>query len=236
MVDDLKPLYPNQQLQSVSLCTYFSGRASALTGLSDVQREFDDRFPRLYVPHAVHGQATSLQPYQLRSGDNGRQEALAVAVNQATYISFEYPGYPTFSREACGVLARTYEIINVMQLLRVEYRYENLIAVERLQGVLSLDKIARPLVPSGCSTDQGLVALRTEWRAKWSKGVLGIAAIVEEEGGVDVLRLIISAVCDPAGAVTQLEGFASDAHGQARACFESIITDEFRDVLKGGSE
>lgn len=231
------PLYANQQLKSVSLETFFRGRAAALGRLELVQQEFDERLPNLFVPNAIPGHALSLQPFQLRSTEDGLGESLAIAVNHVGYASFDYPGFKEFSRAGLEILYRTNELIGVTDLTRVVFRYENLIAVERQSnGVLSLGEILKPVFEPGRGENPGFVALKADWSEKWNRGILEVSLGVENADGVDMLRLRIAAMVNPAGGIGNLSDFSGDAHDCARSCFESLITDEFREVLRGASE
>ncbi len=99
--------------------------------------------------------------------------------------------------------------------------------------MLSVGKILRQVVPSLSRATDGLVSLQSHWTAVREKGLVEVNARVEDSEGVDVLRLTVAALLAPAGPVGELGTYANDAHALARQCFESLITDEFREVLKG---
>ncbi len=232
------PRYPNQQLRAVALETYFRGRFSMLNALEKVQAEFGDRFPNLFVPHAQHGASPALQPFQLRSAQ--LDETLGVAVNQASYVSFDYPGSDRFLASAAALLPRVLELGGVQKLERVVYRYENEIGLSRdADRVIPLQQLVNIAPPPGCgSADEGVIGMEMAWTTRWSHGLLNVQAAVDEAPGPAgaVLRLTIAATVSPAGPPEQLATYASQAHGRALAAFEALITPTFREFLVGSDE
>lgn len=226
------PKYPNQQLRSVSLETFFKGRLSVAGQFDRVQEEFEDRLPNLFVPNAIPGKAIALQPYQLR--DNENRESLAVAVNQASYISYAYPGHERFLDEARKCLTRTFEILSVSDLDRVVFRYENEVLVRRREeGTLPLEDVLQVPKINYMEDGDGIFALRTEIRRKWEHGYIDINAAAEPEDDEtgDVFRFVIAATVMPAGSASKLMEFAGLAHDRAFTCFEALITDDFRSFI-----
>jgi len=233
-VTDHGPEYRNQQLRSVSLETFFPGQFSVYSGLSAVQRELSTRMPDLFVPNAQPGYATALRPQQFRSRD--RSEALAIALNQATYISFEYPGQLTFIRDAVDLLSRTLELLEISDLNRVVYRYENEIGIGRGENdVLPLNRILKMPETKWCGFDS-LLAAEMEWTRAWDRGQMLTRLAVEGDEGALVLKLSLAAQVSPAGSAGDLMEYAEAAHTVARDCFDSMITDEFRAVLRGDDD
>lgn len=228
------PKYPNQQLRSVSLETYFAGRFSALAGLRDVQDAFTADFPNLFVPNARDGQALDLSPYVLRSADDSK--ALGLAINQATFVSFAYPGFAAFVAEALPRLARTLELIGISTLNRVVYKYENAIGLSRdTDGVLPVGQIFNFPLPDGGQLDT-LREVNFIWRRTWNRGQFVGHLFVEKKENQETLVAVLAAFVDPAGAAVDLRQFAQAAHDEAQAVFERMITDTFRELIRGDDD
>ena len=228
------PEYPNQQLKSVSLETYFKGKLDVVIRLGEVQARFSERLSELYVPNVQAGDALALRPYQLRPPD--QSETLAVAVNQATYASFRYPGYTAFIAQATTFLEPTLAILGIDRLERVVYRYENEIALSRDEN----QEIPVQEIVCVAAVDVegvlGVRALDVSWTRRWLHGTVGAKVVVEAAPhlGIDVLRISIFAEHNPAGAAASLRDYADSVHALARSVFESMITAEFRTFLRGG--
>ncbi|MBL9027445.1 MAG: TIGR04255 family protein [Myxococcales bacterium] len=228
------PDYPNQQLRAVSLETFFQGRFAVFSRLEQVQARHSGRLPHLFVPSSREGEAPALRPYHLKSED--QRESLAVAINQATYVSFDYPGYPVFVERALELIGSSLDIFGVNELTRVVYRYDNELAVSREKNSsLVLSDILKFSLPDGSTADVQSVDL--QWSRPWPSGVLGGRVWTEQDKqGVEILKLSIFAGVQPGRSLGELAQTAAASHEAARATFESMITDKFRLFLQGKLE
>lgn len=226
------PLYPNQQLRCVSLEAYFPGRFNAVSNFGAVQDEFSTRFPQLFVPNAQVGEAPTLRPYQLR--DEAQKVSLALAINQATYISFDYPGFTAFSNEAFEVLDKTLTLLGISELSRVVYRYENEVGISRDgAGILPVNEIIQLETGSWLRSDS-LMSVDIACEHAWPErsGATRVHLRAEPPNEPDVLRLSIAATVAPCGRAEKLREFGALAHEHAAGMFEAMVTSGFRDFIK----
>ena len=223
----MSPKFPNQQLRSVSLETFFPGRFATATAWPVVQDLVAESLPNLYVPGDRPDQAPALRPYHLRNDEGTR--SLALSINQATYIAREYPGYDAFVAEAVPLRERVHDAIGVTTLTRVVYRYENAIGVSRREdGALGLGSILKLGLPSWLGADD-FRSLNLEWRRVWERGEVYGSVAQEGEPGHDLLRISIAAdVRD----TDRLAEAAALAHRRAYDTFDSMIADTFRSFLE----
>lgn len=230
----LGPVYPNQQLRAVGLETYFKGRVGFRTAAERIQRQFEDRLAHLFVPNATAGQALDLQPYQLR--DEAGLEALGIAVNQASYVAFQYPGHDAFLTNAFELLPAALGELGVTHLERVAYRYENEIDFGRDEkGAVPIHLVLRSPKDSWWADDR-LSEFSCSWTQLTNVGRLAIRTVVEsQEEGSETLKISIASVVTPAGPVGDLRAFAMQAHDEARNWFEGAITEDFRRSIRGDS-
>lgn len=211
----------------MSLETFFPGRFATTTAWPKVQELTADRLPHLFVPGDVAQQAPALRPYQLRNPEQTR--SLALAINQATYVAFDYPGFDEFEAEAVPLLQQVHELIGVTSCTRVAFRYENAIDVGRSQdGTLGLGEVVSLEFPDWLGQN-GFLQLGFEWRRTWERGELYGKVFQEAEDGRDVLRISIAAdVRDTA----RLAEATKLAHVRARDIFDRMITAKFRAFLE----
>lgn len=223
----MAPKFPNQQLRSVSLETFFPGRFATTTAWPTVQELLSDSLPNLYVPGDRPDQAPALRPYHLRNVEGTR--SLALAINQATYVALEYPGFEAFVGEAVPLLERVHREVGVTKLTRVAYRYENAIGVSRsADGALGLANILKLDLPAWLGAD-GFRGLHLEWRRIWAHGEVYGSVLQEGEPGHDVLRISIAADVRDADRLAEA---AALAHERAYDTFDGMITDTFRSFLE----
>lgn len=221
--------YPNQQLRSVSLETFFRGRLDGLVRMGEVQAELDERFPNLLVPNLQPGEAWALRPSHLRNRESTR--SVALAMNQATYVAFDYPGYEAFIAEAIEILPQALRTMRIDELTRAVYRYDNAIDMPRDdEGYLPLDQLLDLSLPGWMGAGP-LRQLSMEWSRKWEGGTISGRVFHEDHEAHSTLRILIAASVEPAGAVSNLESYASAAHEQAVGVFEAMITEPFREFL-----
>lgn len=230
------PRYPNQQLQSVSLETYFPGRLRVLSALGEVQDAVEAEFPNLFVPNVQPGEAVALRPFQLR--DAVQKKSLAIAVNQATFVSFDYPGYEAFAAEGVRLLAVALGAIGPRQLNRVVFRYENVIGMSRHDdGTLPAEAIFPGIVPSVFGGQPGARPAKTinsayehPCSAAQFKGVRGFHARAEDVEGVTAFKLTVFGAVENCATGALAEATAA-AHEIGFTLFEQLISEPFRTFI-----
>lgn len=235
------PKYPNQQLRSVSLETYFPGELRALSALGNIQDAVRETFPNLFVPHVQPGEAPALRPFQLRNADQSK--SLAVAVNQATYVSFAYPGHTAFATEAVPILAIALNALKPSQLNRVVYRYENELGLSRdAEGSLGIERIFPAIIPrvfaegplaGPCMAVNS--ALEHVWQEHGRSGACGFHARAEGTGITTVLKITVFGTVENC-AIADLDKAAAAAHRVGVGLFEALISTEFRDFISASSK
>ena len=230
------PKYPNQQLRSVSLETYFPGRLGAYAVLGDIQADVEKTLPNLFVPNFQPGDAAALRPFQMR--DSGQQRSLAVAVNQVTYVGFVYPGYAAFIEEALPIVQTALDRIKPATLNKVVYRYENEIGMARDESKnLAVDLTFPGVLPSlvgGGHTRAVNAAFEQGWQSDELHGARGFHARVEEDGGATVFKVTVFGSVDSCE-VVKLRTAADEAHRIGFELFESLISDGFREFISSNS-
>ena len=217
------PKYPNQQLRSVSLETFFPGRLSAYAVLGQVQDAVIDRLPNLFVPNAQDGDALALRPFQLR--DEFQKRSLAIAVNQVSFVSFDYPGADAFLEESIELVTKALTIVSPPTLSRVVYRYENQLGVAReSDGTVAIEKLFPGVLPGGAAAVT-CAAIDSKVEGRWQRGDahgnVGHHVRVEQELGLELLRVQVFASVE-APAISALQSASHLAHDVALEHFEKI--------------
>lgn len=224
------PLYPNQQLQSVSLETFFRGQLDIPARMGRVQREFSEQFPNLFVPNATPGPSSGLRPFQLR--DNDETRSLAISLNQATYIAFQYPGSEAFIEEATSALDRTLKLLEVDELVRVAYRYDNAFIIPRRDdGTVPLDEMFNTRFPAWLG-ESSFHDLDLSWAQQWQHGTFAGELCHEDRGQHTKVSVVLRAAVESSPTRAELRISTERAHKRALEAFETMITDDFRTFLK----
>lgn len=190
----------------------------------------------LFVPNVQPGEPLALRPYQLRSADH--TESLAVALNQVTFVSFDYPGHVPFLARALELVVPALEDLGVSELSRVVYRYENEVALTRDEHrELPVDRILQLRTPDGSIGP--VQSINIEWNRCSPAGLIGAHIRTESStpAGADLLKFSIHATAMPGGQRDVLGATVGGLHDTARGLFEAmIITDDFRKFLSAEEE
>ncbi len=235
------PKYPNQQLKSVSLETYFPGRLGLFSALGQIQAQVEERLPNLFVPNVKEGEASALRPFQMR--DSAGHRSLAVAVNQASFLSFKYPGYEAFAAEAVPVLQGALGVLEKPRLNRVVYRYENELGLSREDSGIEMAAaafpgIAVPVLANGALSGP-LLRVNATYEHAWQRdglgGSRGFHARVEEAPGMPVFRVTVFASVEDCNCDV-LRVAADAAHAVSVELFEALISESFRKFISVDGE
>ena len=73
-----------------------------------------------------------------------------------------------------------------------------------------------------------------QWSRPWESGVVGGRVWVERDKlGTELLKISVFAAVQPGRGCDVLVTTAAASHKEARATFENMITDRFREFLRG---
>ncbi|GMV15496.1 MAG: hypothetical protein AMXMBFR56_37200 [Polyangiaceae bacterium] len=226
------PKYPNQQLRSVSLETYFPGRLSVYGVLGEIQASVERTLPNLFVPNLQPGEPAALRPFQMR--DAAQQRSLAVAVNQVTFVTFKYPGHESFIDEALPIVSAALDRIRPPTLNKVVYRYENEVGIARDEAKgLAVDVTFPGVVPGVFGGKQSRAinaAYEHGWNANGLQGAHGFHARTEDEGGVMVFKVTVFGSVEGCE-ISHLATATKEAHRVGLELFEALISPGFRDFI-----
>ncbi len=224
--------YVNQTVKAVRLEAFFRGHFDVLPRFGIVQTRLREQFPDLLVPNVTGiGEPLALRPFQLRN--KASADALGLAIHQVSYVSWSYPGFEKFGERAVGLMSGALKDLQIDQLERVNFQYDNELGIPRLpDGSLPLDQLLQ--VGAQVGGDLGrFLDIDMKWSRQAPGGRLHHSVLVERGEVGDKLKFTIAAEVAPAGAAADLGEFARRAHAQARGYFDKLITPGFHAFLQG---
>lgn len=226
--------YPNQQLKLVSAEVYFAGRMSTLLRLDELQQALLPQFSNLLVPISRNDLAPALQPYQLTT--EGGAEAVSVAVNQIAFAMTQYPGFQNFGSRAEQLISDALKLFGIGSIDRVVFRYENEIGVQKSpDGAVPVRDVFKLGMEQWCE-GQPITLVDFRWNTKLDRGIQFGHLRTEDHPTGSLIKLSVGAIVMPAGESTNLREYLALAHDRAVACFERVITDEFRAFISQKKE
>ena len=237
-MNESSPLYPNQPICEVATEARFLGDLKIDQIRAPFQKKINEDYPTLKVPAALQGVAPSLQPIRFESslGDS----AVQLAINSISYVSKNYRGYEEFLNAFVLATQPFFDLIPEIHVTRVGWRYINRINFTREDGLLPLYRIFKQNDLFGTALICELEEV--SYKAVAPKGDSRLSVKVEASHSLndsteEAILLDIDAfqVMDPPVVMNGENVILSvkAMHDVARATFESLITDGYREFLKG---
>lgn len=230
---DLSEVYPNSPLVEVVCEIRFPAELVIECRRDDYYEKIRDTYPMILVPHVEKGMANPLAPYRFEN--SGRTAGIMLALNRFALYDKDYSGHKQFINEftrLAKILAETYPL---RKLERVGWRYINIIPFSREEGVVPLRRFvaAGIRLPDGMS-DQ-FENLSIVFISSVSDGTITtrIESIIRPDDQQEALLLDFDFAMTEKLAPSKIGSHVKKAHKQTRALFENLITDEYRQYLRG---
>jgi len=233
MANGRDEMYPNAPLYGVDFEMRFNGETAIDARKNQYQKLIKERYPNLLIPNSVPGQAYDLIPYSFRSKDDNKGVFLSIAqfgIFTKTYQNFDE--YFEFCTREIDIFLEVFPEIDVIN--RYGLRYNNFILFDRDETKeIPLFKLL------GFSFKNEVIPnMVTDFDFKYNFMV-----------GHDTLSLM----CKPVVLSGQQEaisfaldyssekdlnkngvgGFLKRAHLEIKKVFEGLVTDKFREQMKG---
>jgi uncharacterized protein (TIGR04255 family) len=226
-------IYPNQPLIEVVFEIRFPGELAIECLKHNFWELIRKEYPRILVPHPSRDKALALIPYRFEKEDES--SGVMLALNMMAYYSKSYPGFHEFKKEYLRIHSNFEEIFKLKKLIRAGWRYINIIPFVREKGLIPLDRflelgfIFPEMIPERFNilnlnfvseTDGGKITTKLETLKRNDKN--GEALLLDfDYGKVGELRF------------EEIEEYIDEAHKYTRNLFEELITDSYRQYLRG---
>lgn len=230
-------LYKNAPLVDIAFETRFFGDLSIETRRDQFQRKVKVNFPKLYVPNAVPGRAPALQHYQFRKEDDSARVSLAV--NSFAYITSRYPGFHAFKADLEEAWKLFSELFNIPVFTRLGLRYTNHLPIIRDEsGTIPLSRYVTPNLNVTAGFPSGKIYdVDFSISCEMSGGRLFFLMQNEKrESGLEVLILDFDFFRQGHIAKEERPAFIETAHEQIETVFFDLISKEYKDIMKGGTQ
>ena len=230
-------LYKNAPLVNTAFEARFFGDLSVETKRDQFQRLVKGDFPRLYAPNAALDRAPALQPYQFRKEDNSA--TVSLAVNSFGYTTSRYTVFEAFKADLEGVWKPFSDLFEVPTFTRLGLRYINHLPIIREEGgsiFLSRYVTAKLNLTPGLPSEQ-IHDLDFTISCEMPGGRLRFSMQNEKrEGGLEVLILDLDFARQGPIDKDERPAFIETAHGQIETVFFDLISKEYIDIMKGGTQ
>lgn len=225
--------HPNSPLVEVVFEIWFPGETAIECKRHEIQRKIRSEYPNLLVPPVRNGTHLALEPYQFVRHDN--LAGVMIALNRFSYFSRAYPGFTFFKKECLRLISIFKEVIELEQLNRVGLRHINITPFTRENKCLPLKhffKFTEPLehffqtqfeqftnhvvFPSA----SGTITVHTE-----------VIKTVDSNQEAFLVDIDYTKVDDLK--FDDIEDYLDEAHSKSSDQFNSIITSEYYEYIRG---
>jgi uncharacterized protein (TIGR04255 family) len=226
-------LYPNQPLVEV----VFEIRFPAEPMIECKRYEFYDRIRQNYsnviIPSIQQSPFPALNPYRFEKADGSA--GTMIAIDKFSYYSHRYPGYYEFKKEFLFLVSEFNKLFNLTKLIRVGWRYVNIIPFTRENGYVPLKRFFNLTLHFGKDISDECENLSITLVSK--KDDYSITTRLEnvkapEESG-EALHLDFDCFKGLDLSFSEIETHIERTHGIAKKMFEQIITADYREYLRG---
>lgn len=222
-------VYPGAPLRAVAVELHFPALLDTYARLGEFQRRHSEFDRLVFGDSSAHIDDDSAA---ILFGKE-KERALAVSLDRVAAVTYTYSeGFTGFKSWALPLLLEALSDIRPAHVVRVRYRYENVIPVPS-EGEVLLEPKFTIVLPRGQGAEKSVRNLHLYWKQQWPEGgavdiaLDGCADMVEP----GTIQLNITAQC-AGGPIADVEERVAEAHRMARSTFEELITPEYRDFLR----
>jgi len=232
--EDIK--YPNQPLVEVACEVRFYGEPSIETKRDIFYEKIRADYPLLYVPEIKPGMHPSLQHYKFEN--EKRDAGVSLALNSFCYFQREYQGAGKYIQEVMRLFRLADELFKIQKYSRMGWRYINVIPFVRENDLIPLGRFLEN-APSFSTIESNTYKDISFW-ATTDFETESVLVRLDSSSEKDREQLVLDVdvyrgKLDKSFNSENVEELLNRLHCIGRNFFESSITDDYRDYLKGNS-
>lgn len=225
--------YPNQPLIDVAFEIRFPGDPAIECRRDEFFRQVRDKYSKVYVPKLQPGDAPALAMYHFKQEDD--QATIMTAINKLAYSTKKYPGFGAFKAEILRIVEIFGSIFPVGKLTRTGLRYVNAIPFVHKAGSIPLGeylKVGFHLPPP--ATDS-FKTLNFAFASQIGNGIINarIEHMLAEDKSHEAILLDFDYAMQDELTFDKIEMYLVESHGVTKQMFEGMITDDYRNYIRG---
>ncbi|MBE9570181.1 MAG: TIGR04255 family protein [Proteobacteria bacterium] len=230
---EISEVYPNSPLVEVVCEIRFPGELVVECRRDEFYEKTRNKYPTILVPRAGDGAANSLTPYRFEN--DARTAGIMLALDRFSFYEKDYSGHKQFIKEFSRLAKLLVETFPLRGLNRVGWRYINIIPFNREDGIVPLQRF----VSIGVSLPEGVSKqfenLSIVFMSKVPDGTITtrIESMIKPDDQQEALLLDFDFTITEKLVLSRISSYVRKAHEQTRALFENLITDDYRQYLRG---
>ena len=225
-------VYPNSSLVEVIAETRFPVALSVECKRDCFYEKIKKDFPIITFPLIQNNSIIAYQPYQFSSIDGS--EWILLAVNKFSYHTRKYSGHKKFGNKYLKLADLFSKVFSVAKFDRIGWRYINLIPFVRESGVIPISRFFNMhlKLPETIPDDYQYLSATFVVNAGSGSIVARLTPFIKDDG-MEAFFLDIDYGVMGNLTFENMKTNLEEAHRYTRGCFESLITDNYRQFLRG---
>jgi len=230
---ELDEVYPNSPLVEVVSEIRFPWNLAVDCRRHDLFEAIRSSYRTIFAPQVELGDALVTKPYRFENPDT--VAGVMVAVDKLAYYERQYKSHDKFIPEFLRLAGVFSDIFGLDCLDRVGWRYINIIPFTRENGVLPLRRFLNLGVrlPAGVSEDFENLSIVMISKAPGGSITTKLQTLMRSEDNQEAFLLDFDYGMNENLHFSKLASYVQDAHKHTRILFEQLITDEYRQYLRG---
>ncbi|MBE0428399.1 MAG: TIGR04255 family protein [Thermoleophilia bacterium] len=227
------PVYPNSPLVEVACEIRFPGEMSVECKRDIFFSAIRQKYPKIYVPKSSEGKPMSLEPYRFQNEED--TAGVGLAINSFSYYEKQYQGHEKFIKEFMRLAKILEKIVPLNKLNRVGWRYINIIPFVRQDQEIPLDSFfsISVEVPKGNKSKFENISLVLATRNTSDTIVTRLQTVQNTEDDREAFLLDFDYSIQQNLVFSKLRSNLKTAHQETSGLFENLITEEYREYLRG---
>lgn len=225
--------YPNQPLIDVAFEIRFPGDPAVECRRDEFFRLVRDKYPKVYVPKLQPGDAPALALYHFKEEDD--QATIMTAINKLAYSTKKYPGFDAFKEEVLRIVAIFGTTFKVEKLTRTGLRYVNAIPFVPKAGRIPFReylKVGFQLPPPAIDN---FTTMNFTFASPVGNGTITarIEHMLAEDRSHEAILLDFDYAMQADLVFGKIGAYLEESHSVTKQMFEGMITDEYRNYIRG---
>ena len=226
-------VYPNSPLVEVICEIHFPSELAIECQRNRFHDVIRKQYPLLTLPGAEIMEARTARPYRFETV--GRRRVVQLSINRFSYHEKQYKSHKDFIREFARLSKILAEIYTLDKLDRVGWRYINIIPFIREDGMVPLARFLNISIAACDGVFNKLENLSMVLITKVQNGSITtkIQSVIQSDSNQEAFLLDFDFAMTTGLSFSKLNAHVRKAHDYTRDLFEKLITDDYRQYLKG---
>jgi len=190
-------------------------------------------YPKVFVPKIGVNNAPALIPYHFVSEDES--SSILLAINKLAVSLKRYRGFGLFEKEIEKVISVFQECYSIKKINRTGLRYINIISFTRENGLVPIEQFLNINLTLPEALPKKYQNINVMFSSVLDEGTITtkIECLKSTENDQEALLLDFDFAKQGDLRLSNLSSYINESHKKTKQFFEDLITEEYRQYLRG---